>query len=64
MPPFPVIPTPAGPQHTFRDLAPQVAPPFRWELQVADVQEFDPAALEAQRHAQPEPVLDLFSLMK
>lgn len=64
MPTFPVIPTPAGPQHTFINLAPQVAPPFQWNVQVADVQEFDPAALETQRNAKPEPVLDLFSLLK
>jgi len=57
---FPTIPTPDGPQHTFRDLAPVVHPPFRWEVQTADVQVFDPAALEEKR----QPVPDLFSLLK
>jgi len=55
---FPTVLTPAGPQHTFLALAPVVAPPFRWEVQKADIQEFDPAKAPAQ------PALDLFSLLK
>ena len=53
---FPTIPTPEGPQHTFRDLAPVVAPPFQWQMQAADVQVFDPDKIEEER----KPVMDLF----
>lgn len=60
---FPIVATPDGPAHSFLNLAPKTPPPFRWEVEKADVQEFCPEALEEKRRAGAEPVLDLFSLM-
>lgn len=37
---FPVLPTPAGPCHSFLDMALEVAPPLRLEMQEGEAQEF------------------------